>query len=119
MTITGILKVKGKTNQVSEKFAKREFVLTDNSNAEYPQHISLQLTQDKCKLIDGAKEGDMLTAHINIRGREWTSPQGETKYFNTIEAWKIEKVADGEEPEEQPTAKAKGKKTAPVDDLPF
>lgn len=93
MEITGQLKFKGDTIQVSEKFAKREFVLTDNSNAEYPQHISLQLTQDKCKLIDGIKLGDTLTAHINIRGREWTSPQGEIKYFNTIEAWRIEKVA--------------------------
>lgn len=97
MTITGTLKVKGQTVQVNDKFAKREFVLTDNSNPDYPQHISLQLTQDKCKLIEGAKEGDTLTAHINLRGREWTSPQGEIKYFNTIEAWKIEKVADGED----------------------
>lgn len=116
MQITGILKVKGQTTRVSEKFTKREFVLTDNSNAEYPQHISLQLTQDKCALIDGAKIGDTLTAHINIRGREWISPQGEVKHFNTIEAWRIEKVSEGEE------VSMTNDMDAPVkssDDLPF
>ena len=117
MTITGQLKVKGQTVQVSEKFAKREFVLTDNSNAEYPQHISLQLTQDKCKLIDGMNLGDTLTAHINLRGREWTSPQGEIKYFNTIEAWKIEKVASGDEMDQVNDLECP--QIRPVDDLPF
>lgn len=89
MDITGILKVKNEAQQVSEKFKKREFVLTDNSS-QYPQHISFQLTQDKCNLIDQYKVGTEIKVHFNLRGREWTSPQGEVKYFNTLEAWRIE-----------------------------
>lgn len=89
MDITGILKVKGTAQQVSEKFKKREFVLTDNSS-QYPQHIAFQLTQDKCGLIDQYTVGSEIKVHFNLRGREWTSPQGEVKYFNTLEAWRIE-----------------------------
>lgn len=89
MDITGILKVKGEAQQVSEKFKKREFVLTDNSS-QYPQHISFQLTQDKCNLIDPYTVGSEIKVHFNLRGREWTSPQGEIKYFNTLEAWRLE-----------------------------
>jgi hypothetical protein len=89
MDITGILKLKTEAQQVSDKFRKREFVLTDNSS-QYPQHISFQLTQDKCSLLDQYKVGDELKVHFNLRGREWTSPKGEVKYFNTLEAWRIE-----------------------------
>ncbi len=89
MDITGILKVKSEAQQVSEKFKKREFVLTDNSS-QYPQHISFQLTQDKCNLIDNYAVGAEIKVHFNLRGREWTSPKNEIKYFNTLEAWRIE-----------------------------
>ncbi len=88
--VNGVLKVLKETQAVNEKFKKREFVLTDNSS-QYPQHISFQLTQDKCGLLDGANEGDTMTVHFNIRGREWQSPQGEIKYFNSLEAWKIDR----------------------------
>ncbi len=89
MDITGILKVKTEAQQVSDKFRKREFVLTDNSS-QYPQHVSFQLTQDKCSLLDQYNVGDEIKVHFNLRGREWTSPKGEVKYFNTLEAWRIE-----------------------------
>ena len=89
MDITGTLKVKSEVQQVNEKFKKREFVITDNSS-QYPQYIAFQLTQDKCNLLDKYSVGDELKVHFNIRGREWKSPQGEIKYFNSLEAWRIE-----------------------------
>ncbi len=92
--LTGILKMKGEETQVSEKFKKREFVVTD-ANDMYPQHIAFQLTQDKCSLLDMMNVGDQVKVTFNIRGREWTSPQGEVKYFNTLEAWRLEKVGNG------------------------
>jgi hypothetical protein len=91
MQLTGIIKVIKEEVVVSDKFRKRELVLTDNSNSEYPQHISFQLTQDRCSLLDPYKVGDVATIHFNIRGREWTSPQGEIKFFNTLEAWKLDR----------------------------
>jgi hypothetical protein len=89
MNIKGVLKVKNNEIQVNEKFRKREFVLTESSG-NYPQHILFQLTQDRCSLINNYNVGDEINVFFNLRGREWTSPQGEIRYFNTIEAWKIE-----------------------------
>ena len=73
--------------QVSDKFALREFVLATED--KYPQQIIMQVTQERCDLLDSFAEGDTIQAFINIRGRSWTNPQGEVKYFNSLEAWKI------------------------------
>lgn len=89
--LTGTVKVLNNTVQVSEKFSKREFVVTDTSSM-YPQDIMFQATQDKCSMLDAVQQGDQVEVSFNLRGREWTSPQGEVKYFNTLEAWRIEKV---------------------------
>ena len=87
-TIKGTLYIIRETKQVSEKFALREFVIRDESG-QYPQTIQLQFTQDQCSVLDGCKVGDEVEVMFNIRGREWKSPQGDVKYFNTLEAWKL------------------------------
>ena len=92
--LTGSVKMVGNTVQVSEKFSKREFVVTDASGM-YPQDIMFQSTQDKCALLDGYQVGDQVEVSFNLRGREWTSPTGEVKYFNTLEAWRIERANQG------------------------
>jgi hypothetical protein len=64
------------------------------------------LTQDRCNLIDPYDIGDEINVNFNLRGREWTDPKTDTvKYFNTIEAWKIELVAKTQTPVQQQTAK--------------
>jgi hypothetical protein len=116
MQITGTLKVKGESKSVSDKFMKREFVVTI-PDGTYPQHVSFQLTQDRCILLDNFKTGDTVTVHFNLRGREWTSPQMEIKYFNTLEAWKIDSFQPNVSTEEI-TAKT-GKTPVNDSDLPF
>jgi len=93
-TLTGTLKVKFDEQVVSDKFKKRDFVITDNSS-QYPQHVSFQLTQDRCNLVEPFQVGQEIKVFFNLRGREWSSPQGEMKYFNTVEAWKIENASVG------------------------
>jgi len=94
MEVTGTLKVKFDTQKVSDRFQKREFVLTTEASTPYPQHVSFQLTQDKVNLLDQYNIGDEMKIQFNLRGREWNGPQG-IKYFNTLEAWRIEKGAGG------------------------
>lgn len=86
--ISGRLAVKNDTVTVSDKFTKREFVI--ETEEKYPQLVALQLSQDKCSLIDNARLGDTLNCSVNVRGRKWTDPKGVDKYFNTLEAWKVE-----------------------------
>lgn len=92
--LTGTVKVINDTVQISEKFSKREFVVTETSSM-YPQDISFQLTQDKTSLLEGIQPNEQVEVSFNIRGREWTSPQGEVKYFNSLDAWRIDKVGAG------------------------
>ncbi len=92
--LTGTLKVLNPTVQVSEKFSKREFVVTESSSM-YPQDILFQLTQDKCSLLDGYNVNDQVEVSFNLRGREWTSPQGEVKYFNSLDAWRLDRAGAG------------------------
>lgn len=93
LSTKGVLHAKYDAQAVSDKFTKRDFVLMIADNPTYPQYVSFQLTQDKCNLLDLVETGMEVEVSFNLRGRAWTSPQGETKYFNTLEAWKINPVA--------------------------
>lgn len=122
-TITGLLKVKKDTQKVTDTFQKREFVITDNSS-QYPQHVIFQLVQDKCTLLDPVNEGEEVTVSFNLRGREWTSPQGEVKFFNSLDAWRVEKAGNMAAPQGAPAASGQPAAAgfdggAAEDDLPF
>ena len=90
MQITGRLKFIGATQEVSASFKKREVVVS--TNEQYVQHILIEFNQEKCDVLNSYNVGDEVEVSINIKGKEWTNPQGETKYFNSIQGWKINKV---------------------------
>ena len=91
LDITGRLHKVFDTEQKTESFKAREFVI--ETQGEYPQFVKFQLTQDRCDLIENYKEGDGLKVHFDLRGREW---QG--KYFTNLNAWKIEAEGDMSRP---------------------
>lgn len=101
MEVTGKVKVINPEQQVSASFKKRELVVT--TDEQYPQHIMIEFTQDKCDLLNNYRPGEEVKVSINLRGREWVNPQGETKYFNSIQGWRIEKVqAEAAMPQQTP-----------------
>ena len=91
MEVSGKIKVINAEQQVSATFKKRELVVS--TEEQYPQHISINFVQDKCDILNNYKVGEAVKVGINIRGREWQSPAGETKYFNDIQGWKVERMA--------------------------
>jgi hypothetical protein len=116
--LTGTIKAISPKVQVSEKFAKREVVVTDDSSM-YPQDILIQMTNDKCDLLNTFEIGQRVEVSFNLRGREWVSPQGETKYFNTIEGWRIEKAdVKGSASISEPYVKPDSATTPIQDELP-
>lgn len=121
MEVSGTIKVINAEQQVSAKFKKRELVVT--TDEQYPQDIMIEFTQDKCDLLNSYAVGEGVKVSINLRGREWVSPQGETRYFNSIQGWRIEKSSEGGDSAASYAAPAA---TTPVpaalegeDDLPF
>ncbi|HEY5923744.1 MAG TPA: DUF3127 domain-containing protein [Kofleriaceae bacterium] len=92
---TGKLHTIFETKQVSERFSKREFVVELADNPKYPQTVLFQLTGDRCTQLDGMNVGDQVRIEFSLRGREWRSPAGEVKYFNSLDVWKIESARAG------------------------
>ncbi len=90
VTITGTVKAVGKTQQVSDKFSKRELVVTEPSG-QRPQHIPVEFTQDRTGLLDGYNPGDEVTVTCYVNGREWTGKDGVTKYFLSLSGNRIER----------------------------
>jgi hypothetical protein len=91
MNLTGTIKRISQTQIISDKFQKREFVVTV-PDGQYPQHILLEMHKDNCDRLDNLTEGQEVSCEINLRGRRWAAPTGEVKYFNTLVCWKIEAV---------------------------
>ncbi len=125
MELQGTIKKLFETQTFPSGFQKREMVLL--TQEQYPQPISIEFLSEKISLLDNVSEGDDVKIGINIRGREWTNPQGEVKYFNSITAWRLEKVAGGNqfnEPTEAPASSTPAPTDNPFaddeeDDLPF
>lgn len=124
MDITGKIKLINETKEYgSNGFRKRELVIT--TEEQYPQDLSVEFIQDKCDILNSYNVGDSVKVDINLRGREWQSPQGEIKYFNSIQGWRIEKLSLESNPNIPPVPPAEAFEPADdvndnePDDLPF
>lgn len=118
MQVTGRIKLIGKTQTFGTNgFRKRDLIIT--TEEQYPQHILVELVQDKCDLVNNMKVAQLVEVNINLRGREWVNPQGETKYFNSIQGWRVTAM----EQQPQQAAQAQSSNNTPKeeahDDLPF
>jgi len=110
-TLKGEIKVINEVQQISDSFKKREFVVTDSSG-QYAQEILFQLVQDRCGVLDQFVVGNKVEVTFFLRGREWKNPKDDSiRYFNTLDAWKIENLESETKPE---TFTKEGD-----DDLPF
>lgn len=118
MEVLGKIKLISETQTFgSNGFRKRELVVT--TNEQYPQHILIEFVQDKTDILDKYKVGQDVKVSINLRGREWINPQGEAKYFNSIQGWRIENLETSSNIPEPESVGAKVVDDSEPDDLPF
>lgn len=123
MEIIGKVKLINETQTFgSNGFRKRDLVVT--TDEQYPQMILIEFIQDKCDALNSYKVGQDVKVSINIRGREWINPEGEAKYFNSIQGWRIESLAQGQGapsnvPPADSFAPAPDLSANEPDDLPF
>lgn len=97
--LEGLLIVKNDTQQVSDKFKKREFVVettTSNGTTDFTEQVKLQFTQDRCDLIEIIEVGDKVKVNFNIKGKGWEK-NGTTNYFVNLDAWRIEKLESSDD----------------------
>ena len=100
MEIRGKILEISETQQITQTFKKREFVVEYAENPQYPEFIKFELIQDKCQLLDKFKVGDSLDVSFNLKGRKWDDPKGGVKYFNSLQAWRLQ-AASSDAPAEQ------------------
>ena len=117
MELQGTVKKIGETQTFASGFQKRELVLL--TEEQYPQPIQIDFLSDKIDLLNDVSEGESVKIGINIRGREWKNPQGEVKYFNSIVAWRIEKVSGENTNTEAPQPNTFEKPAPITNDNPF
>ena len=121
MEVTGKIKLIGETQTFgSNGFRKKEMVIT--TDEQYPQDLLIELVQDKVELISDDAIGQNVKVSINLRGREWINPQGEAKYFNSIQGWRIENLAQAAPQDLPPVDQfqpAPDLSSDEPDDLPF
>ncbi|MGA0374345.1 MAG: DUF3127 domain-containing protein [Flavobacteriaceae bacterium] len=123
MEVSGKIKWLDETKTYGNNgFRKREVVIT--TEEQYPQHILVEFIQDKCDLLNTFQMGQNVKIGINLRGREWVNPQGETKYFNSIQGWRIEAVGESSSSDippipPPPPFEPADEAEEPDDDLPF
>lgn len=116
-TEKGKIVVKNETQTFgSNGFRKRELVIETFS--QYPQKIIFEFVQDKTELLDKFKIGDSVEISYNLNGREWVNPQGETKYFNSIQGWRIEEYKESTANSFETTSKPESSSDE-ESDLPF
>lgn len=85
--LTGIIIDVFPTQTFNKGFRKREFVI--ETGDKYPQKVVFGLVQEKCDMIDSYGVGDTVAVSFDVKGRDWTDKSGQTKYFNTLEAYRI------------------------------
>ncbi|MEC7172970.1 MAG: DUF3127 domain-containing protein [Bacteroidota bacterium] len=123
MEVSGKIKWLDETKTYGNNgFRKREVVIT--TEEQYPQHILVEFIQDKCDLLNTFQMGQNVKIGINLKGREWVNPQGETKYFNSIQGWRIEAVGESSSSDippipPPPPFEPADEAEEPDDDLPF
>ena len=107
LTIKGVIKLIKPINVISDKFSVREFVITTPD--KYPQEVIFQTVNDKMDIIAPYGQGQEVTVSFNVRGREYAAPNKPVRYYNTLDAYKVQGEAAA--PSQQPIEE--------TDDLPF
>lgn len=136
--ITGKLIQVSDTQQVNDRFKKREFVLETSEEVNgnvYTNFAKMQLVQNKCEIIENFNIGDTVKVNFNIKGNKWER-DGNVNYITNLDAWRIENAQQnttnaapaspaytnmGNNQNNAPSSEPQNYNPSPesVDDLPF
>ena len=124
MNIQAKLIEKYDVQQITDSFQKREFVVEFAENPQYPEFLKFELIQSNCEQLENFQVGDSINISFNLKGRKWTDKEGEIKYFNSLQAWRLEGTANNMPPPPSTNASSSNTDFQPSasskeDDLPF
>ena len=84
--VVKVLEVESGTSKAGKEWKKQGFVI-NNDNEFNPEICFSVFGEDKLQMVSELKVGEEVTVHFNLSSREFNS-----KYYHSIDAWRIEKV---------------------------
>lgn len=119
----GIIHSIGATTEYGQNgFTKREFVVLlsgEGENPEYPNHVQFELVKDKCAIMDQFQTGNEVKINFNLGGRLWDKGDGSPeKCFVSLQAWKVDLLNIGQQPQQQGYQQAPPPQQAPPQQAP-
>ena len=85
--IVQILPVQSGTSQRGNQWQRASYIV-EHESGQYPKRMVFDVRDAKIQELN-LQMGEWVTLHFNCDCREY--PQGSGKFFNSIEAWKVER----------------------------
>lgn len=92
MEITGKVHEVGDVQHITDEFKKRDLIVEYAENPQFVEYIKFEAHGDKVTMFNTLNPGDEVQVSFNLRGRPWTNRDGVTSYFNTLAAWRVNKL---------------------------
>jgi len=94
--IVMVLPVQQGVSQRGNQWMRQSYIL-EHESGQYPKRMVFDVRDAKIQELN-LQQGEWVTLHFNCDCREY--PQGSGKFFNSIEAWKVERA--GQQQVQQP-----------------
>ena len=95
-TIMKALPVQSGVSQRGNQWMRVSYIL-EHEHGQYPKQMVIDVNNAKIQELN-LQVGETVTLHLNISCRE--HPQGSGKYFNSIEAWKADRMGGVQQPQQ-------------------
>jgi len=87
-TIVLALPIQSGVSQRGTQWSRASYVI-EHESGQYPKRMVFDVSGNKIQELN-LQTGEQVTLHLNISCREY--PENSGKYFNSIEAWKAERI---------------------------
>ena len=103
VTISGKVKFVDEVREFGSNGFRKHQIVIETGDGRWDNPIPVEFTKDNIELSKGLKVGDVVQVQSRINGREWQGKDGATKWFTSINGYKITKESN-EPNTEDPTS---------------
>ncbi len=89
VTISGKIKFVDEVREFGANGFKKHQVVVETGDGRWDNPIAVEFTKDNIELSKILKVGDQVQIQSRINGREWQGKDGITKWFTSINGYKI------------------------------
>ena len=95
VTISGKVKFVDEVREFGSNGFRKHQVVVETGDGRWDNPIPVEFTKDNIELSKNLKVGDQVQIQSRINGREWQGKDGITKWFTSINGFKITKEDEG------------------------